>query len=260
MVNPNRFYTYAYLREDRTPYYIGKGTGNRAYSQLNHNVSVPSKDKVLILKSKLSNEDANKHEKYMISVLGRKNNNTGILRNLTDGGEGVSGFKHTEENKKKMRKPNTDEHNKKVSEAIKRKWENGEYNKDEWKKRNLGKKQSEETILKKIKSMKKYYKTNKKVISEETRKKIVASWKEKYRSGQMKRAATSPNFSAKWWNNGQINTRSLECPGVEWKSGRINSKSTKGYKWWNNGQINTRSLECPGVEWKIGKLNKIALT
>ena len=114
MVNPYRFYTYAYLREDRTPYYIGKGCGKRAYRQLNHNVKTPPKDRILILKNKITNEDAKKHEKYMIAVFGRKNNGTGILRNLTDGGEGVSGLKQTEQSREKMRKPNTKEHNDKV--------------------------------------------------------------------------------------------------------------------------------------------------
>ena len=87
----NNFYTYAYLREDGTPYYIGKGSGNRAYLQLNHKVKTPDKSRVLVLKDNLKEEDANKHEKYIISVLGRKDLGTGILRNLTDGGEGVSG-------------------------------------------------------------------------------------------------------------------------------------------------------------------------
>ena len=101
MKDPRRFYTYAYLREDETPYYVGKGEGRRAYSK-KHRVSVPPLDRILFLKRNLLEKDAIKHEEYMIAVLGRKDNGTGILRNLTDGGEGISGFKHSKETKIKI--------------------------------------------------------------------------------------------------------------------------------------------------------------
>jgi hypothetical protein len=81
-------YTYAYLREDRTPYYIGRGTGRRAFKSHRH-IPVPPKDRILFLKTGLSYAESVKHEIYMVAVLGRKDLGTGILRNLTDGGEGA---------------------------------------------------------------------------------------------------------------------------------------------------------------------------
>jgi len=90
MVNPNRFYTYAYLRKDRTPYYIGKGTRYRLFESNGKPCSVPPKDRVLILKNNLTEEEAFKHETYMINVFGRKIDG-GILLNKTFGGEGASG-------------------------------------------------------------------------------------------------------------------------------------------------------------------------
>ena len=90
MKDPNRFYTYAYLREDRTPYYIGKGKGNRIYSTSRRNNPPKDKSRVIYLKQNLTEEEAFKHEIYMIDVLGRKDLKTGILRNLTEGGEGFS--------------------------------------------------------------------------------------------------------------------------------------------------------------------------
>jgi hypothetical protein len=222
MKDPKRFYTYAYLREDRTPYYIGKGEGRRAYLQLNHKVKIPPKDRILILKDKLLEEESFIHEKYMITVFGRKDIGTGILHNRTDGGSGgITGLKHTEETKNKMRKPNTKEHNKKVSEAIKRKWENGEYDREKLRNMNLGKKPSEETKKKTSMSLKKYYEENEKIISEEQKNQISRTLKQKYKNEEIKKPTPSPNFSGRWWNNGQKNKRMVECPGTEWMPGKL---------------------------------------
>ena len=97
------YYTYAYLREDKTPYYIGKGTGRRIYSTNRKGLKPPKdKSRIIFLKQNLTEEEAFKHEVYMIAVFGRKDNETGILRNKTDGGDGISGFTHSEETKNKM--------------------------------------------------------------------------------------------------------------------------------------------------------------
>ena len=88
-----QYYTYAYLREDRTPYYIGKGQGNRAYRKRKSEIKPPKdKSRIIKLKQNLTEEEAFKHEIYMIAVFGRKDLGTGILHNRTDGGEGTSGF------------------------------------------------------------------------------------------------------------------------------------------------------------------------
>ena len=87
----NQFYTYAYLRKDGRPYYIGKGKGKRAWKK-HAGISVPKdKSRVIILKRDLTEEESFKHEIYMIAVFGRKDKGTGILLNKTDGGEGGSG-------------------------------------------------------------------------------------------------------------------------------------------------------------------------
>jgi hypothetical protein len=88
----NNYYTYAYLREDRTPYYIGKGKERRAYIKNRKGAKPPkNKNRIIILKNNLTEEEAFKHEIYMIAVFGRKDLETGILHNKTNGGDGTSG-------------------------------------------------------------------------------------------------------------------------------------------------------------------------
>jgi len=63
------------------------------FSSKNKNVKVPDdKSKIIFYQTSLKEKDALNLEMKYIKLFGRKNNETGILRNLTDGGEGISGW------------------------------------------------------------------------------------------------------------------------------------------------------------------------
>ena len=85
------FYTYCYLNADNKPYYIGKGSGKRAW--VRHSCEVPADDKIIILKQGLTEEEAYKHEVYMIAVLGN------LLVNKARGGGRNCGWFHSQKTK-----------------------------------------------------------------------------------------------------------------------------------------------------------------
>lgn len=107
-------YVYAYMRIDgKTPYYIGKGVGRRAWSKHwnnDHTVETIRRpaniDRIVILQDGLTDEQAVALEISLITLWGRKDKGTGCLRNLTDGGEGAVGRKQTMKTKEKLRLAN----------------------------------------------------------------------------------------------------------------------------------------------------------
>ena len=250
------YYTYAYLREDKTPYYIGKGKSNRAYRRSKKDIKPPKdKSRILILKNNLNEEQAFKHEIYMISVFGRKDLGTGILHNKTDGGDGTSGYIFSEESKKKISesklgKPLSKKHKEKLSEALKGKlrseehrrklgesgkgriaWNKGKTHSEETKrkmselKKGITRKMSEETKIKISKAHKG------KTLSEDTRKKISDANKGRKYSSNKK-----PQYEITFNNNEKIIiSGKLEwCLNTGYNSSSLYKVQTKKWKKYKN--------------------------
>lgn len=112
------FYTYLWLREDGSPYYVGKGQGDRAFKKRRHYWHPPTDVARIILQEWPSETLAFVGEKMLIAYYGRIDNGTGCLRNLTDGGEGPSGLHHTDVTRRRL----SDKHRGKIlSEDTRRK-------------------------------------------------------------------------------------------------------------------------------------------
>lgn len=112
------FYTYIYSDTNGTPLYIGKGVNDRYKKHYNEKYrnGRPTHLSNILNKRLLEGKElkpiivyyedektALDMEKFWIYFFGRKDKGTGSLLNKTDGGDGISGFKHEDATKERIR-------------------------------------------------------------------------------------------------------------------------------------------------------------
>ena len=114
---PGKYIFSSYIFEYE-PFYVGKGKKDRAYLHLKENRQNPHFNRkikkiqqetgnnpiIIKYQENLLECNALKLETDMISAIGRHNLNKGPLCNLTNGGEGISGYKWTIEQKEILKK------------------------------------------------------------------------------------------------------------------------------------------------------------
>lgn len=103
-----RYVIYRHLKPNGETFYIGIGAKRRAFAKESRNSfwnNIVSKYKyeVQILKSDLTWEDACELEITLINWYGRRDIGTGILANMSDGGEGSPGHIVSAETREKQR-------------------------------------------------------------------------------------------------------------------------------------------------------------
>ncbi len=112
--DPRRFYVYLWLRHKDSkngprlsPYYVGKGSGNRAFNPRQRRVKPPKDHSYIVFAQEgLTEQEAFDSERYYIALYGRKDLGTGVLGNFTNGGEGVSGLRISQEARDRISRAN----------------------------------------------------------------------------------------------------------------------------------------------------------